>query len=28
VVVHHHYQPTNQVKPALTSVASINHLPR
>ena len=26
VVVHHHYQPTNQ--PAVTSVAAINHLPR
>jgi hypothetical protein len=26
VVVHHHYQPTNQ--PAVTSVAAINHLQR
>jgi len=28
VVVHHHYQPTNYVKPAVTSVAAINHLQR
>jgi hypothetical protein len=28
VVVHHHYQPTNHVKPAVTSVAAINHLQR
>jgi len=28
VVVHHHYQPTNHAKPALTSVAAINHLQR
>jgi hypothetical protein len=28
VVVHHHYQPTNDVKPAVTSVAAINHLQR
>jgi hypothetical protein len=26
VVVHHHYQPTNQ--PAVTSFAAINHLQR
>ena len=26
VLVHHHYQPTNHVKPAVTSVAAINHL--
>jgi hypothetical protein len=28
VVVHHHYQPTNHVKPAAMSVAAINHLQR
>jgi hypothetical protein len=28
LVVHHHYQPTNHVKPAFTSVAAINHLQR
>lgn len=29
VVVHHHYQPTNDVKPAaVTSVAAINQLQR
>ena len=26
VVVHHHYQPTNHVTPAVTSVAAINQL--
>jgi hypothetical protein len=28
VVVHHHYQPTNDVKASVTSVAAINHLQR
>jgi hypothetical protein len=28
VVVQHHYQPTNHLKPAVTSVAAINHLQR
>ena len=28
VVVHHHNQPTNHVKSALTSVAAINYLQR
>ena len=28
VVVHHHYQPTNHVKPAVMSVAAVNHIQR
>jgi len=28
VVVHYHYQLANDVKPAVTSVAAINHLQR